>query len=65
MFDQEKWNLQQLEDRIAVEGFEYAILDYSKWKKIKSEKFHNAREAYAKAKEAMEHVLDELGVDFE
>lgn len=44
---------QDLLAKIEWEGFDYTFADYSDWKEIKDKKFHELREAFVKAREAL------------
>lgn len=49
--------LQYVQETVECEGFDYAFVDYSDFKEIKDEEFHNLRMAYVEAAEALREYL--------
>jgi len=46
--------------KIALEGFDYALRDYSSWDEIRDEEFHLLRKAFVKAANELESYLDSI-----
>lgn len=53
--EKERLPLQDVRDRIEMEGFHYTFIGYSSFPYIKDTEFHRLREAFIKA----EHELNE------
>ncbi len=53
-----KEDKEYLQERVENEGFDYCFVHYSDFEEIKDKKFHELREAYCKAQEALAEYLD-------
>lgn len=51
-------DLNYVRSKIEEEGFHYTFADYSDFKEIKDEKFHELRKAYLEAVNNMHHYLN-------
>lgn len=51
-------DLNYVRSKIEEEGFHYTFADYSDFKEIKDEKFHELRKAYLEAVNNMDHYLN-------
>ena len=54
-----KTNVEKVLNAIDQEGFDYTFRDYSSFKLIRDEKFHELRKAYIAAADALDSYIDE------
>ena len=50
--------LQDVRDRVEIEGFEYAFRSYSDFPEVEDPEFHRLREAFVKAADELETYLN-------
>lgn len=50
--------LQDVRDRVEIEGFEYAFRSYSDFPEVEDPEFHRLREAFVKAADELEVYLN-------
>ena len=60
-----KEEAKEIQDRIDIEGFDYAMFYYSNWEHINDGKFHILRQTVKDANKAFADYLIEQGVDSE
>lgn len=53
-----EYELEELTNKIDMEGFEYTLLDYSDWKEIKDKEFHRLRRAFVDARDNLQEYID-------
>jgi hypothetical protein len=57
--------LEDVRDRIELEGFDYAFRFYSNFEDVADPEFHRLREAYVDAAQALDSYIPELEDDQE
>jgi hypothetical protein len=63
MSDLTQEEVEQLQDKIDWEGFDYCFIGYSNWKEIQSTKFHNLLRDMVESRKAFIDFLIKNGID--